>query len=161
MIIRKEEKKDLDEIRRINDICFNGDYESKLIDNLRKGSNFLLSLVAEDNGKIIGHIMYSRIKIGDIDSAALAPMCVVPEYQKTGIGTELIKESIRYLKEMKEKSIVVLGHTGFYSRLGFEKAADYKVKCPFDVPEEVFMVLELEKGSIRGGMVEYGKEFSV
>ena len=161
MIIRKEEKKDLDEIRHINDICFNGDYESKLIDNLRKGSNFLLSLVAEDNGKIIGHIMYSRIKIGGIDSAALAPMCVVPECQKTGIGTELIKESIRYLKEMKEKSIVVLGHTGFYSRLGFEKAADYKVKCPFDVPEEVFMVLELEKGSIKEGMVVYGEEFLI
>ena len=161
MLIRKEEKKDLDDIRYINNICFKGDYESKLIDNIRKGKNFILSLVVEDNGKIIGHIMYSRIKIGDSNSSALAPMCVLPEYQKTGIGTRLIKESLKYLKEMKEKSIVVLGHTAFYSRLGFEKAADYKVKCPFDVPEEAFMVLELEKGSIKEGIVEYGEEFLI
>ena len=88
-------------------------------------------------------------------------MCVLPKYQKTGIGTRLIKESIKYLKEMKEKNIVVLGHTAFYSRLGFEKAENYRVKCPFDVPKEAFMVLELEKGSIKEGMVEYGEEFLI
>ena len=161
MLIRKEEKRDFDEIREINNICFKGEYESALIENIRNGNNFILSLVAEEGGKIIGHIMYSRIKIGDIDSLALAPMCVLPEYQKKGIGTDLIKESFIYLRDMNEKSIVVLGHTGFYSRLGFEKAADYGVKCPFTVPEEAFMVLELEKGSIKAGMVEYGKEFSL
>ncbi|MCP1224985.1 GNAT family N-acetyltransferase [Sebaldella sp. S0638] len=161
MLIRKEEKRDFDEIRNINNICFNGEYESKLADNIRKGDNFILSLVAEDNGKIAGHIMYSRIKIGDIDSVALAPMCVLPEYQKKGIGTDLIKESFKYLIEMNEKNIVVLGHTDFYSRLGFEKAADYGVKCPFTVPDEVFMVIELEKGSLKAGVVEYGEEFSM
>lgn len=161
MILRKEEKKDFDEIRNINNICFNGDYESRLIENLRQGSNFILSLVAKDNGKIVGHIMYSRIKIGDINSVALAPMCVIPEYQKKGIGTDLIKESFKYLKEINEKNIVVLGHTDFYKRLGFEKSANYGVKCPFDVPEDIFMVFELEKGSLTEGIVEYGEEFSM
>ena len=161
MIIRKEEKKDFNTIRDINNICFKGDYESKLIDHIRNGKNFILYLVAEDNGKVIGHIMYSRIKIGTLDSAALAPMSVLPEYQKKGVGTNLIKESFRYLKEMKEENIVVLGHTDFYSRLGFEKAANYGVKCPKDVPEEVFMEKKKKKGSIKEGMVEYGEEFSL
>ena len=122
MLIRKEEKKDLDDIRHINNTCINGDYESKLINNIRKRKSFILSLIAEDNGKIIGHIMYSRIKTDDRNSTALAPMCVLTEYQKTGIG---LIGKLKYLKEMKEKSIIVLGHTAFYSRLGFEKAAEY------------------------------------
>jgi putative acetyltransferase len=159
MLIRKEKEKDFDQIRNINDICFAGEYESKLIDNLRKGSNFILSLVAEKNGKIIGHIMYSRIKIRDTYSTTLAPMCVLPEYQKQGIGTKLIRESINYLKEMKEKSIIVLGHTDFYSRSGFEKASNFGVKFPFKIADELFMAMELEEGSLTAGVVEYGEEF--
>ena len=65
MLIRKEEKKDLDDIRHINNTCINGDYESKLTDNIRKGKKFILFLIAENNGEIIRHIMYSRIKTGD------------------------------------------------------------------------------------------------
>lgn len=161
MNIRKEEEKDYKEIKHINDLCFNGEYESKLISNIRAGKNFILSLVAEENGEIIGHIMYSRIKIGKVDSTSLAPMCVIPEYQKTGVGSELIKKSFEVLKEMGEKSVIVLGHDKFYSKFGFETAGKYGIKCPYDVPDEVFMAIEFEKGELKSGMVEYGEEFSM
>ena len=161
MNIRKEEEKDYKEIKYINDLCFNGEYESKLISNIRSGKNFILSLVVEENEKIIGHIMYSRIKIGNMDSTSLAPMCVVPEYQKSGIGSKLIKKSFEILKEMGEKSVVVLGHDKFYPKFGFEIASKYGIECPYDVPDEAFMVIEFEKGELKSGMVEYGDEFSM
>ena len=121
MLIRKEEEKDLDDIRHINNTCINGDYESKLINNIRKRKSFILSLIAEDNGKIIGHIMYNRIKIDDSFSSDVCTYRISEDWHRY----RMIKESLKYLKEMKEKSIIVLGHTAFYSRLGFEKAAEY------------------------------------
>lgn len=161
MNIRKEEERDFEEIKKINDISFGGEFEGKLVANLRAGKNFILSLVAEKDGKIIGHIMYSRIKIGGIDSTALAPVCVIPEYQNMGIGSRLIEKSLEMLKNMGEKSVIVLGHDKYYPKFGFETASKYGIKCPYDVPDEAFMALELEKDSLKSGMVEYGEEFSM
>ena len=161
MNIRKEEERDFEEIKKINDISFGGEFEGKLVANLRAGKNFILSLVAEKDGEIIGHIMYSRIKIGGIDSTALAPVCVIPEYQNMGIGSRLIEKSLEMLKNMGEKSVIVLGHDKYYPKFGFETASKYGIKCPYDVPDEAFMALELEKDSLKSGMVEYGEEFSM
>ena len=161
MNIRKEEERDFEEIKKINDISFGGEFEGKLVANLRAGKNFILSLVAEKDGKIIGHIMYSRIKIGGIDSTALAPVCVIPEYQNMGIGSRLIEKSLEMLKNMGEKSVIVLGHDKYYPKFGFETASKYGIKCPYDVPDEAFMALELGKDSLKSGMVEYGEEFSM
>ena len=161
MNIRKEEERDFEEIKKINDIAFGGEFESKLVANLRSGKNFILSLVAEKDGEIIGHIMYSRIKIDGIDSAALAPVCVIPEYQNMGIGSRLIEKSLEMLKSMGEKSVIVLGHDKYYPKFGFETANKYGIKCPYDVPDEAFMALELEKDSLKSGMVEYGEEFNM
>ena len=161
MNIRKEEERDFEEIKKINDISFGGEFESRLVTNLRGGKNFILSLVAEKDEEIIGHIMYSRIKIEEVDSLALAPMCVIPEYQNMGIGSKLIEKSLEILKNMGEKSVVVLGHDKYYPKFGFETASKYGIKCPYDVPDEAFMALEIEKKSLKSGMVEYGEEFSM
>ena len=96
------------------------------------------------------------------DSLALAPVSVVPEHQNKGIGSELISESLKIAKELGFKSVIVLGHDKYYPRFGFKPASTWGIKAPFDVPDEAFMALELEDGSLEdiSGTVVYSKEFS-
>lgn len=141
--------------------------EHFLVAKLRTSDNFVpeLSLVAEVNGRIIGHVMLTKLLIenGDkiYDSLALAPVSVLPEYQNNGIGSKLIRESLNVAKEMGFKSVIVLGHDKYYPRFGFRPTTIWGIKAPFDVPAEAFMALELEAGSLDGvtGTVVYGKEF--
>ncbi len=141
--------------------------EHFLVAKLRRSDSFLpeLSLVAEVNGIIVGHIMLTKLLIenGDKihDSLALAPISVLPEYQNNGIGGKLIRESLNIAKEIGFKSVIVLGHDKYYPRFGFRPTNIWGIKAPFDVPAEAFMALELEAGALDGvaGTVVYGKEF--
>lgn len=141
--------------------------EHFLVAKLRRSDSFLpeLSLVAEVNGIIVGHIMLTKLLIenGDKihDSLALAPISVLPEYQNNGIGGKLIRESLNIAKEIGFKSVIVLGHDKYYPRFGFRPTNIWGIKAPFDVPAEAFMALELEAGVLDGvaGTVVYGKEF--
>ncbi|WP_262429174.1 GNAT family N-acetyltransferase [Paratissierella segnis] len=92
---------------------------------------------------------------------ALAPVSVLPEYQDRGIGTNLINKSINIAKKLGYKSVIVLGHENYYPRFGFKPASKWGIKAPFDVPDESFMALELNDGSLDGvtGTVVYAKEF--
>jgi predicted N-acetyltransferase YhbS len=166
ILIRKEEKKDYNDIFDVNRLAFGQEEESRLVNRIRNGSNFIpdLSLVAEKDGKIIGHILFSRIKIKGnsiFECLALAPMAIVPEFQKKGVGSQLIEAGISKAKELNYKSIIVLGHKNYYPRFGFKKASKYNIKCPFEVPEEAFMVLELSKNALKdkAGTVIYPPEF--
>jgi predicted N-acetyltransferase YhbS len=141
--------------------------EQFLVAKLRKSDVFIpeLSLVAELNKEILGHIMLTKLVIKDGDkeygSLALAPVSVLPEYQNEGIGSKLITESLKIAKEMGFQSVIVLGHDRYYPRFGFRPASIWGIKAPFDVPDESFMALELEGQSLDGisGTVVYGKEF--
>ena len=165
--IRKEEEKDHKQIYEVNKLAFQQENESKLIEKIRKSENFIpeLSIVAEIDNRIVGHILFSKIKIigdSDYESLALAPMAVIPEFQKRGIGSELIKKGIDKAKELGFDSIIVLGHKEYYPKFGFQRASKWNIKCPFEVPDDVFMAIELTEKAFEGkaGTVEYPDEFN-
>lgn len=125
-----------------------------------------LSIVAEIDGMIIGHILFFPIHIKAKDkshkSISLAPMAVLPEYQNQGVGSELVKYGLEKCREKGFKSVIVLGHPEYYPRFGFEKASKLGINPPFDAQDEAFMVMELAEGGLKGisGVVEYPDEFS-
>ncbi|UOQ84619.1 GNAT family N-acetyltransferase [Gracilibacillus salinarum] len=142
--------------------------EHLLVNRIRKSYAFIpeLSLVALNQGKnIIGHILLSKIKIVDgdnaVDSLALAPVSVTPEYQKKGIGSQLIHAALKNAKDLGYRSVIVLGHKDYYPKFGFKPASLWNIKAPFEVPDEVFMALELTHNSLEKvqGVVHYSKAF--
>lgn len=165
--IRKEEENDHIQIYDVNKSAFQQENEGKSIEKIRKSENFIpeLSIVAELNNRIVGHILFSKIKIvGDSNyqSLFLAPMAVIPEFQKRGIGSELIKRGMDKAKELGFNSIIVLGHKEYYPKFGFQRASRWGIKCPFEVPDDVFMAIELTEKALEGkaGTVEYPDEFN-
>ena len=166
ILVREEEEKDRKEIYEVNKLAFGQENESILVDKIRKGENFVpgLSLVAETKSRLVGHILLSKIKIirsSIFETLALAPMGVIPAFQKQGIGSELIKKGMAKVKELGFDSIIVLGHKDYYPRFGFKKASKWNIKCPFEVPDEAFMAVELTERALEGkaGTVSYPDEF--
>ena len=164
--IRKEEERDHERVYEVNRRAFRQENEGKLIEKIRRGDNFIpeLSLVAEVGGEIVGHALFSKIKIiGDsiFDSLALAPMAVAPEFQKNGIGGKLIKTGFEGAKRLGFDSVIVLGHGEYYPKFGFQRASKWGIKCPFDAPEEAFMAIELTDKALENkvGTVKYPEEF--
>lgn len=169
--IRQETEKDyvLSEtvIKEVKSAEHSDHREQFLVAKLRKSDVFVpeLCLVAELNEEIVGHIMLTKLLVKDgedkYQSLALAPVSVLPEYQDKGIGSKLILQSLKIAKEMGFKSVIVLGHDQYYPRFGFGPASKWGIKAPFNVPDETFMALELENGSLDGvvGTVVYSKEF--
>lgn len=166
--IRSEKPEDFQAIYEINKQAFNGESEAKLVNNLRNTNGFIpgLSLVALKNDELVGHILFSIIYIKtDTDNVpilALAPMAVLPEYQRSGIGAEMLKKGLKRCKSLRYKAIVVLGHPEYYSSFEFVPAKDKGLKLPFDAPDEAFMVYEITPNSLAGatGVIEYPPEFA-
>jgi len=166
LIIKPEITSNYQKITEINDLAFGQSNESNLIKNLRKTKNFInkLSLVAELNSEIVGHILFYPIKIQnnakEFETLSLAPMAVDPNHQKQGIGKKLVREGLRVSKELGFKSVIVLGHPDYYPKFGFVPASNWNIKCPFEVPDNAFMAIELEENALKGifGIVEYPKE---
>ncbi|MEZ4939313.1 MAG: N-acetyltransferase [Saprospiraceae bacterium] len=141
--------------------------EQFLVERLRKSPAFVpeLSLVAEYDHEVIGHILLTRITIknGDqvFESLALAPVSVKPAFQRKGVGGKLILEAHKRAKALGFQSIILLGHADYYPRFGYEPTSKYGIKLPFEVPEEHCMVLALTENGLDGvhGMVEYPEAF--
>lgn len=146
---------------------FSDKKEHALVKRIRECDAFIpeLSIVAVDE-EIVGHIMLSKIKIeqdgASVDSLALAPVSVARGYQKKGIGGKLIVAALAKAKELGYGSVVVLGHPEYYPKFGFKKASEWNIKAPFEVPEEVFMVMELTENALEGvkGVVQYSSAFA-
>lgn len=161
--IREEQPEDRAAIRDVNQRAFGQDQEGNIVDALRSNGAVLLSLVATVDSQVMGHILYSPISVeGKITGAALGPMAVLPEYQRQGIGSKLIEAGTRKLKGAGYPFIIVLGHADFYPRFGFQPASRYRIKCEWDVPEDVFMILVLDPAKMQGvsGLAKYRDEFS-
>ena len=161
--IREEKPGDVAAIRDVNKRAFGQDQEGRIVDALRSNDALLLSLVAILNGEVVGHIAYSPILIDDeVPGAALGPMAVRPEHQRKGIGGKLIEAGNRRLRDAGCSFIIVLGHADYYPRFGFRRASTYGIKCEWEVPEDVFMVLVLDEQKMRGvsGFAKYRHEFS-
>ena len=167
--IRKEQKSDYEEVYNVVKTAFEKAKESDgneqdLVVALRKSSNFIpeLSLVAKKDNKIVGYILFTKIQIGKFEELALAPLAVLPEYQRQGVGSKLIEEGHKIAKEMGYHYVVVLGSDKYYPKFGYEKASKYGIKPPFDVPDENFMVIKLNDLSEEiKGTVKYAKEFGI
>jgi putative acetyltransferase len=166
MIIRLEKAEDQIGIRYINTQAFDTDAEANLIDALRKSGIPLISLVAEQNGELVGHILFSPVTLEadncSISIAGLAPMAVAPAFQKREIGSMLVEEGLKYCEKAGYAAVVVLGHPDYYPRFGFIPSVNYGIKSEFDVPAEVFMAKELRKGALAdcNGIVKYHKIFN-
>jgi len=117
IIIRQELKGDHAKIKEINDRAFEQEDESSLVDKLRKKDQFIpeLSLVAETDKTVIGHILFYPVKINSANqkhtTLSLGPMAVLPEYQKKGIGGKLINEGLKLANEFGFRSVIVVGHS--------------------------------------------------
>jgi putative acetyltransferase len=125
----------------------------------------LLSCVADRNGHIVGHVVFSRMWIdtatGEVDAVALAPLAVLPEYQRQGIGQRLIPYGLNALRDAGEEIVIVVGHPEYYPRFGFSMALTRSLESPF--PAEAFMGLELRPGALDGvrGRVRYPPAFRI
>lgn len=167
LIIRPELPNDYDMIGKINDLAFGREAEGKLVVALRRNALFIkgLSLVALINSQLVGHILFFPVLIRNEEKVfltlALAPMAVVPEYQRKGIGSSLINSGLDEARAGAFQSVIVLGHKYYYPGFGFEPASLYGIYPPFAVPDEVFLAMELVPGGLKGvkGVVEYPPEY--
>ena len=165
LTIHSETPEDIESIRRINQQAFGQVEEANIIDKLRARGILTLSLVATLDNRAVGHIAFSPVVIeaesSSFEGIALAPMAVLPEYQKQGIGAELIRAGIKECRKLGYEVVVVLGHQSYYPRFGFTPAKTKGIICEFEVPDEAFMVLEIRDGALagRGGTVKFQPEF--
>jgi putative acetyltransferase len=167
MYIRTEKPEDLEAVRQVNIAAFGRENEANLVDRLR-GIASTFSFVAVQSDRIVGHILFSPVVVEgkcsrNLSIVGLAPLAVLPNYQRQGIGTLLIRQGLKECARSGFNAVVVLGHPDFYSRFGFIPASRKSLKCEYDVPDEAFMVLELESGALEdcSGTVKYRSEFSL
>ncbi len=170
LTIRQETDKDINKVYNVVKEAFiyekySDHDEQNLVNRLRKSNAFVpeLSIVAEMDEKIVGQILFTRIKIGNNISLALAPLSVLPVYQGKGIGGRLILRGHRVAKELGYTSVIILGHPSYYPRFGYRPASLWNIKAPFDVPDDSFMAIELLPNGLKNvsGIVEYAKEFFI
>ena len=164
MQIRAEEERDRAGIRIVNESAFETAAEANLVFALREVIDSLISLVAEDQGEIIGHIMFSPVTLTghpELEIMGLAPMAVMPEYQRKGVGSALVRAGLEACKKLEVGAIVVLGHSGYYQRFGFVPSSRFGIHYEHEVPENLFMIKELREGYLHGstGTIKYHEAF--
>ena len=166
--IRAERTEDFPAIHSVNLMAFGQEDEAFLVQRIRESSGFVpeLSLVAAKDSRIVGHILFSRIHIEtpteSVVVLSLAPMAVLPEFQNSGIGSQLVRQGLKKCRELGHTIVVVIGHPEYYPRFGFIPARKKGLDLHFPVADEAFMVCELEPDALEGitGMVKYPSEFS-
>ena len=166
MIIRLEQQTDRQQIRIINKNAFDTDAEANLVDLLRQSNIPLISLVAEVDNQLIGHILFGPVTLAEQTQACaiagLAPMAVLPAWQNKGVGSRLVKDGLKHCAEAVYDAVVVLGHPDYYPRFGFVPASRFHIKSEYEVPDEVFMLKELKQSALKGikGVVQYHRAFN-
>jgi putative acetyltransferase len=166
LLIRIETPADQEGIRKVNRLAFGRDDEASLVDALRNGGYVRSSLVAEIDRQIVGHVLFSELPIlsetATFPALALAPMAVLPEYQRQGIGSELIRRGLETCREQRHRIVIVLGHPDFYRRFGFASELARRLNSPFS-GKESFMAMELVAGALNGvsGKVQYPPPFGI
>ena len=164
--IREEQPQDIKIIHDLNKRAFGQTQEADLVDRLRQTCDDLLSLVALIENEVVGHILFTPVVVeGEqevLQGMALAPMAVLPEYQRQGIGSELVRNGIEKLNKRQCPFIIVLGHAEYYPRFGFEPASRYGIRSEWEVPDDAFMILVVNESELQGGagLARYRPEFA-
>ena len=169
LVIRQENKNDYEQVYNVVKKAFEMAEESDgneqdLVVALRNSESFIpeLSLVAIIDNKIVGYILFTKIKIGEYEELTLAPLAILPEYQRQGIGSKLIERGHKIAKELGYHYSVVLGSEKYYPKLGYIPTIQYGIKAPFDVQSENFMAIKLNDTNTEiKGEVKYAKEFGI
>lgn len=169
MYIRQEQPADYDVVYHVVKEAFaaaehSDGNEQDLVAALRKSNSFIpeLSLVAVEDGKIVGHILFTKAFASSAEVLALAPLSVLPEYRSRGIGLSLIRRGHAAARELGYLYSVVLGHAKYYPKAGYVPASQYGVKAPFEVEDENFMIACLGGGKEPlNGMMEYDEAFGI
>ncbi len=164
MLIRHECPADLAAIGEVHRHAFERDGEARLVDRLRAAGLVVLSLVAEHQDAVVGHVLFTRLPIhtddGVIDALALAPLAVIPAQQRRGIGSMLVRDGLAECRTAGESIVIVLGQPAYYSRFGFASDLTRNLRSPFR--GEAFMALELVPDALSGvlGEVRYPPAFA-
>lgn len=164
--IRPETPADIAAIFHVHQRAFGRDNEARLVNKLRGENAIVLSLVAQVDEAIVGHILFSPVTIHDGETEwralGLGPVAILPEFQKQGIGSKLIRAGLAELKAQGHDVVIVLGHADYYPRFGFQPTQPFGIRWEVDVPAEVFMLTELTPGALRGrrGVVRYHPAFA-
>ena len=164
MEIRDERPGDQEAIRRVHCDAFGGDLEARLVDLLRERGKAVTSLVADVNGQIVGHILFSEVTIdaaSECRALGLAPLSVLPANQHRGVGSSLVREGLTRCTGAGYDFVVLVGAPAYYARFGFHAAKTRGLDNEYGVNDE-FMVLELRKASLDRvrGLVRYAPEFA-
>ena len=162
--IRIETENDLPAIREVNLSAFPTSEEAELVDRLRRDALPLISLVAELDGCVLGHILFTPVELpvqSSPPAMGLAPMAMLPEHQNLGTGSALVWSGLQACRELGAPAVFVLGHPEFYPRFGFIPASRFGLKCEYDAPDEAFMALELISGALleANGVVKFHPDF--
>ncbi len=163
MITRAEQEADYPAVKAVLEAAFEQAAEASLVTALRSRATPIVSLVADDEGVISGHILFTPVTLeGDSGLImGLAPMAVIPGQQRSGIGSLLIQAGLEECKRIGAVAVVVLGHPEYYPKFGFVPASRFEIKSEYEVPDEVFMAMELRDGALSGrsGTVKYHAAF--
>lgn len=169
MEIRQENRNDYDAVYNVVTKAFktaekSDGNEQDLVNALRKSKSFIpeLSLVAVENKKVVGHILFTKVYVGGVSELALAPLSVLPEYQRNGIGLALIKKGHSTAAKLGYDYSIVLGNSEYYPKTGYVPASVYGIKASFDVPDKNFMAIKLnDKAAKINGIVKYDTAFGI
>ena len=161
--IRDERPDDFDAVRAVNDAAFGQPEEGAIVDAIRAAiPEDIVSLVAEEDGEVVGHILFSPATIGEVIGMGLAPMALRPDRQREGIGSRLVEEGLGRLRAAGCPFVIVLGHAPYYPRFGFEPASKLGIRSQWDgIPDDVFMAQVLDAAAMAGveGVACYRPEF--
>jgi putative acetyltransferase len=164
--IRPERPEDAAAVRHVNERAFQGRAEADLVDSLRRSCPDSLSLVAEDD-IVVGHILFTPVVVEGADrrvvGMGLAPMAVLPDRQRRGIGSQLVRRGLDMLRERGCPFVVVVGHPEYYPRFGFEPASNHGLGTQWEgIPDAAFMVVMLDPTAMAGlsGVARYREEFN-
>jgi putative acetyltransferase len=170
--IRAELPEDIAGIFEVEALAFGRDAprrfaspEARLVDALRAAGLAVLSLAAIEDGQVVGHILFSPVRIatpaGPLAALALAPLAVRPSHQRQGIGSALARAGLAQLRAAGHRLVVVEGSPSYYPRFGFVDAAPCGLTSEFDPPPGCFMVCELAPGALAGvtGRVFHAPQF--
>jgi putative acetyltransferase len=166
LTIRPETHADIPTVRRVNLAAFGQPEEADLVDRIRARRAETLSLVAVLDGEVAGHIFFSPVSIVGSEhttpAVGLGPMAVLPNRQREGFGSALVRHGLELLGEAGHRIVIVLGHQEFYPRFGFRPTLEYGIRWEHEVDPAYFMALELVPGALAAapGVVSYLPDFS-